>query len=196
MNENASKLEALRKEIEDCSEREAEAIVKTAEQAAAAKIAELEKKIYAEHEGNLRNITEKFKSDEKNRISEVRFSEGRRVLLHRNKLVDEFFKTVEKKLADALSQPKYKDYICNSIRLVNEKYPIDETTVVLCKECDSALVSDALSDYKAKTTVSSEIKLGGIILKYPEKNIIIDMSLDAALEKEREEFVSLKEMQL
>lgn len=196
MNENASKLEALRKEIEDCSEREAEAIVKTAEQAAAEKIAELEKKIYAEHEGNLRNITEKFKSDEKNRISEVRFSEGRRVLLHRNKLVDEFFATVEKKLIDALSEPKYKDYINNSIRLVNEKYPIDEATVVLCKESDLKLADEALSAYKAKTMVSSEIKLGGIILKYPEKNIIIDMSLDAALEKEREEFVSLKEMQL
>lgn len=196
MNENASKLEALRKEIEDYSEREAETIVKTAEIAAAEKIAELEKKIYAEHEGNLRKITEKFKSDEKKRISEVRFAEGRRVLLHRNKLVDEFFETVEKKLVDALSEPRYKDYICNSIKLVNEKYPINETTTVLCKGNDLKLVNEALSGFKAKLTVSSEIKIGGIILNYPEKNIIINMSLDAALEKEREEFISLKEMQL
>jgi len=196
MNENASKLEALRKEIEECSEKEAEAIVKNAERAAAEKIAELEKKIYAEREGNLRNITESFKTKEKNRISEVRFSEGRRVVLHRNKLVDEFFGKVEEKLLSALSEPKYKDYINNSIKLVNEKYPISETTVVSCKSSDLKLVTEALSGFTSNIAATSEIKIGGIILNYPEKNIIINMSLDAALEKEREEFVSLKEMQL
>lgn len=196
MNENTSKLEAIRKEIEDCSEKEAQAIVKDAEKIAGEKIAELEKRIFSENEENLRNITEKFKSDEKKRVSEVRFSEGRRVLLHRNKLVSEFFDRVKEKLSESLSDERYIDYLKNSLKSADKKYPVTEKTVVLCRENDLGLVNNALSGFKAEIKVSSDIKTGGIILNYTDKNYIIDLTLDAALEKERESFAALKEMQL
>ena len=196
MNENTSKLEAIRKEIEDCSEKEAQAIVKDAEKIAGEKIAGLEKRIFSENEENLRNITEKFKSDEKKRVSEVRFSEGRRVLLHRNKLVSEFFDRVKEKLSESLSDERYIDYLKNSLKSADKKYPVTEKTVVLCRENDLGLVNNALSGFKAEIKVSSDIKTGGIILNYTDKNYIIDLTLDAALEKERKSFAALKEMQL
>ena len=44
--------------------------------------------------------------------------------------------------------------------------------------------------------VSENISIGGIIVKIPEKGIIMDLSLDAALENERESFSASEEMQL
>ena len=196
MNENASKLEAIRKEIEECSQREAKAIVDNAELSSAEKIAELEKKIFSETTGNLRNITEKFKADERKRVSEVRFSENRRVLLYRKEKVEEFFKDVEKKLSESLSAENYTNYLKNSVKSANEKYPLTADTNILCMEKDLKLVNEALAGYSFKLAVTSDIKIGGIILNYPEKNLIIDLTLDAALEKEKEAFTASKEMQL
>lgn len=196
MNENASKLEAIRKEIEECSQCEAKAIVDNAESGSAEKIAELERKIFSESESNLRNITEKFRADEKKRVSEIRFSESKRVLIHRKEKVTEFFDLVEKKLSESLSDEKHTAYIKNSVEDVSRIYPLTGDTVVLCLEKDLKLVNNALAGYNFKTETTSDIKIGGVILSYPEKNLIIDLTLDAALEKEREAFTASAEMQL
>ena len=118
------------------------------------------------------------------------------MLLYRKEKVAEFFAQVEKKLSESLSDEKYTAYIKNSVEAVNEKYPITSDTVVLCKEKDSKLIKEALKGYDFKAEVSSDIKIGGVILNYPEKNLIIDLTLDAALEKEREAFTASTEMQL
>lgn len=196
MNENTAKLNMLRKEIETCSDNEADAIIKNAEAEAAEVLEELEKKLEAEQGGNIRRITDAFRNDEKKRVSEARFSEGRRVLMHRGKLVDEFFGEVEEKLKLKTAAPEYKAYLLGCIKKAEGMLTLDEGVRVLCREADIADVNVAIKGYSCTLEADNSIKFGGIRVSCPEKGIVIDLTLDSALENERENFSSLKEMQI
>ena len=50
--------------------------------------------------------------------------------------------------------------------------------------------------YGAKAAADRNIVLGGLIFKYPEKGIYIDLTLDTAFENERSAFSARSEMQL
>ncbi len=196
MNENTAKLNMLRKEIETCSDNEADAIIKNAEAEAAEVLEELEKKLEAEQGGNIRRITEAFRSDEKKRVSETRFSEGRRVLMHRGRLVDEFFGEVEEGLKLKAASPEYKTYLLGCIKKAGEMLTLDNSVKIFCREADMPAVNEALKGYSCTSEADNRIKFGGMRVSCPEKGVIIDLTLDSALENERENFSSLKEMQI
>lgn len=195
MSENAAKLNKLRKEIEGCSESEAAAIVEAAQKAADAALATAEKEIRGQQKDNTRQTVEKFRNDERRRVSEMRFSEGKRVLLHRGRLADEFFARVEAEIKAETEKEGYKDYLARSIAEAREHFSL-ENAEVYCRECDIAVVGGLVSENGVQVLASDSIALGGIVVKIPEKGILMDLSLDSALEKERESFSASKEMQL
>lgn len=196
MNNNMAKLELIRTEIEKSAEKEAAAIIEAAEKEAERTLGELEKKLQDEHNGNVLRITEDFRTAERKRVSEICFAENRRVLLYRNALTEEFFGKVEKKLIESLETPKYTAYLSDCIKKADEAFPLDGKATVFCRECDTNAVETALKGINCSLEADDNIKIGGIIVSYPETGVLIDLSLDAALENEREAFSSLKEMQL
>lgn len=196
MNENNAKLDLLRREIEQYSEKETKTIIEAAQKSAEDALCALENELERENEANLRRITESCRTEQKKRVSEICFLEGKRVLFHRSALVEDFFLKVEERLTAELSTPRYTAYLEKSIREAGDAVPMTENTRVLCRERDMAAVKAALSGYSCAVEAVSDIKIGGIIVSCPERGIIIDLTLDAALETERERFSSLKEMQL
>ncbi len=195
MSENTAKLNKLRKEIESCAESEASAIIEAAQKSADEAVAAAEKGIRRAHKENTRQTVEKFRADEQRRVSEMRFSEGKRVLMHRSKLVDEFFSRVEAELKAETEKESYKDYLARSIDEARGNFSLDNAQVY-CREQDIDAVGVFLPEKGVQILASDSIAIGGIIVKIPEKGIIVDLSLDAALEKEREGFSASEGMQL
>ena len=196
MNNNMAKLELIRTEIEKSAQKEAAAIIEAAEKEAEKTLGELEKELKDERNGNVLKITEDFRTEERKRVSEICFAENRRVLLYRNTLVEKFFSKVEKELFESLETPKYAAYLSDCIKKADETFPLDGKAAVLCRECDTNAVETALKGINCSLEASDNIRIGGIIVSYPETGVLIDLTLDAALENEREAFSSLKEMQL
>ena len=196
MSENKAKLDLLREEIEKCSEKEAKAIIEEAQKYADKIISETEGQLSSEMNGNVRKITDKFRNDERKRVSEICFSESKRVLLNRNNLTSEFFSKVEEKLNNAVDTARYTDYLADCVTKADDYITLDENTRVLCRECDTAALDTILKSKTCSLGSTDDIKIGGIIVSCPEKGILIDLTLDSALETERESFSSLKEMQL
>lgn len=195
MSENTAKLNKLRKEIESCSENDAAAITEAAQKAADEALAAAEKEARREKKSDTRSAIEKFRTEERKRVSEARFSMNRHVLMHRTKLVDEFFLQVEESLKDKTSKEEYKEYLKRSISKAEDICSLEEAQVY-CRREDIAVVAELLTGKGADITVSEDISIGGIIVRIPEKGVIMDLSIDAALEKEREQFSASKEMQL
>lgn len=195
MSENAAKLEKLRKEIEGCSESEAAAIVEAAQKAADEALGAAEKEMRRTQDDSTRETIEKFRLDERRRVSEKRFSEGRRVLLYRTQLADEFFARVEAEIKAETGKGRYRDYLERSIAEAEECFSL-ENAEVYCREADMTALKELVSGKGAQVLVSDSIALGGIIVKIPGKGVIMDLSLDAALEKEREQFSASAQMQL
>lgn len=195
MSENAAKLNKLRKEIEGCAETEAAAIIEAAQKSADEAVSSAEKQVRTACKDSTRQTVEKFRNDERNRVSEIRFSEGKRVLMHRTQLVDGFFALVEAELKAETEKDSYKDYLSRSIAQAEKHFSL-ENAEVYCRECDIAVVGGLASADGVQVLASDSIIIGGIIVKIPEKGIIMDLSLDAALENEREKFSASEEMQL
>ena len=195
MNENAAKLNKLRKEIEGCSESEAEAIIVAALKSADETLRAAEKELKRAEKSNTRETVEKFRIEERRRVSEVRFSEGKRVLMHRAGLADEFFARVEAEIKEKTAGEEYSAYLAGAIAEAQKHYSL-ENAEIYCREADMAAVKALADKIQALVLPSADIALGGIIVKIPEKGIIMDLSLDAALENERERFSSCAQMQL
>lgn len=195
MNENTAKLNMLRKEIETVSDKEATAIIESAETAASEMLGELEKKLISEQEGNIRRITDAFKNSERKRVSEVRYEEGKRVLSHRNKLVDDLFNEIKERIVKAVDTPEYEKYLKNAVEKASGIIPLNEKTKAFCKASHIEAVKAVLGN-GCTVLETSNIEIGGIIFEYTETGIIVDLTLDVALENEREKFSSLKEMQI
>lgn len=196
MNENQAKIDLLRKEIESSSEKEAAAIVSAAEKQAEETLSALTKELSARHDGTVRKAADDFRNSEKKRVSEVCFSEGKRVLMHRGRLVEEFFGKVEEKLTALTETPRYLAYLEGCVKKAQEFAPLESGVTVLCRPCDTAALDGILKEYNCSLAPCDTIKIGGILVKYQEKGILTDLTIDAALEAEREKFTSLKEMQL
>ncbi len=195
MNENTAKLNKLRKEIERCAESEATAIIEAAQKSADEAVAAAEKQVRRTYKDNTRQTVENFRAEERRRVSEMRFSEGKRVLMHRAALVEEFFSRVEAELRAETEKESYKDYLARSAAEARAAFSL-ENAQVYCREQDFAVVGSLISENGVQVLASDSISIGGIIVKIPEKGIIMDLSLDAALENERENFSASEEMQL
>lgn len=195
MEKNTAKLNMLRKEIESSSDKEAAAIIDNAEASVSEMLGKLEKKLLSEQEGNIRRITEAFKTSERKRVSEVRYEEGKRVLSYRNELVDALFDEIREMLIKSVDTPEYDKYLKNAVEKASGVISLKENTKVFCKLSHTEAVKSALG-INCNVLESNSIDIGGIIFECAETGIIIDLSLDAALENEREKFSSLKEMQI
>lgn len=195
MNENSMKLLRFRKEIEACSKADAEAAVEAAQRAADEALSAAESEARTSCRQGAKNTVDELKAAERRRVSEMRFSENKRVLMHRGRLVDEFFGKVEAQIAARTEKPEYTAYLERIIFEAEQKFGLSGAEIY-CRECDINTIEKLTLLKGAQVLPSDDIKLGGIAVKIPDKGILMDLSLDAALEKEREAFSSLKEMQL
>ena len=196
MADTMTKLEKLGQQIQAAAELDAKRIAEDAEKRAKAMIDEETERIEKEQGGAMLSKLSRYESDERKRVSERKYAADRKVLLHRNALVDELFDEISSGLKEFTSSDRYKTHLTKCAECADKQEKITPDVCVYCKKSDLEAAGAAVSKYGIKAAADRNIKLGGLIFKYPEKGIFIDLTLDTAFENERGAFAARSEMQL
>lgn len=196
MIDRLEELEKIRQKIDKISEKDAEAIISDAKKRAEEIVSEEEKLIEQEEKGLVLKEISRFETSERKRVSEKRFAAERKALLRRNELVNGLFAEIEEELSAYCKKSEYRSYILRSAEEAEEREKITEGVTVYCKSSDLDLVKELMKAYPVKVETDKSIKIGGIMLKYPEKRTYIDLTFDTKLSEEREKFAATAEMQL
>ncbi|MCM1335225.1 MAG: hypothetical protein NC084_10110 [Bacteroides sp.] len=196
MAQNIEKLEQIGEMVRSDASREAEAILASARDEAEKSVAEKKKSLADEYVAEVARRTERFRSEEYRRVAERNYSEERRVLLYRASLTDRFFKEIEAAIRERTASPEYADFLKRAAARANAYSPFVVGTTVYCRAEDLSAVKAAVGAYGARAMATDEIRYGGFYIRYGGKNAFLDLSLDAALERERERFAERRELRL
>ena len=196
MAEVMTTLEKLRQQIAEAAELDAKRIAEDAEKRAKAMIDEENARIEKEQGGAMLSRISRFESGERKRVSESRYAADRKVLLHRNALVDSLFDDIRAELADFAASDKYKAHLAKCAERADREEKITPDVSVYCRKSDLSAAEEVMKKYGVKVSPERSISLGGLVFKYPAKGIFIDLTLDTAFENERGAFASRSEMQL
>ena len=196
MADSNTKLERLKQQIQDAAQLDAKRIAEDAEKRAAAMIDEENERIEKEQGTAMLSKLSRYESDDRKRVSESKYAADRKVLLHRNSLVDSLFDDIRSELAAFAASDKYKAHLEKCAGSADKQEKITEDVSVFCKKSDLAAAEAVMKKYGVTVSPDRNIKLGGLIFKYPAKGIFIDLTLDTAFENERGAFAARSEMQL
>lgn len=191
-----TKLEKMREQIMAAAEAEAKKTLADAEKKAGEMLEEENERIIAEQNRSLLAKASRAESDERKRVSESKFAADRKVLLHRNALVNSFFDEIRGELEDLTDTDKYRSHLEKCAELADSREKMTADTAVYCRKKDVKTAQEVLKKYGIRVETDRNITLGGLIFKYPGKGIFIDLTLDSAFEAQREAFSARSEMQL
>ena len=196
MSDNMEKLEKLRLQIKFAAENDAWNIVLDAEKRAKEMMEEENARAENSAGGELSSRLSKFESDERKRVSETRYATERKVLLHRNALVDSLFDEIKEEIEAFVSSGKYAGYLGKCAERADRTEKLTPDVKVYCRKNDLEAVEKIMSGYGIKAEADRNISLGGLVFRYPVKGIYLDLTLDTAFESEYDAFASCSEMQL
>ena len=196
MSDNMEKLEKLRLQIKFAAENDAWNIVLDAEKHAKEMVEAENARSENAAGGELSSRLSKFESDERKRVSETRYSTERKVLLHRNALVESLFDEIKEEIRAFVSSGEYAGYLGKCAERADRTEKLTPDVKVCCRKDDLETVGKIMSGYGIKAEADSNISLGGLVFRYPVKGIYLDLTLDTAFESEYDAFASCSEMQL
>lgn len=179
----------MKEEIERLAQIEEEAIL--------AETKELETKAYQQ-------LEEEAKKDASNRLEKelVDISSNasieassnseqrtRKLVEKRDQYVTTIFNEAKEKLVAFVNSKEYKDYMVKHMEEVANQYPMKDSILYLRKE-DSSLKDALVKVYGNNITVeiSNTITIGGFIIENKETSVVVDESLDFALENQKDWF--------
>lgn len=195
MPEKKDKLEILKEQVQTAAELDASRLIAEAEKQAKQILEQENAKLEKQSGAAALSEEAKFEADIRKRVSESRYNAERKVLTHRNKLVDEFFSEIESELKSFCESQKYDLYLSKSAEKADKAHKLEEAQA-FCRRADIPRAGKALQKYGITPKPDRNILIGGIIFKYPKKGIFIDMTLDSSFGAQREAFSEKAEMQL
>lgn len=195
MSDNSERLKRLRTEIEARSKKDAEDILEAAKFHRYKILSEELDRVSKENNSIALEKVSEFENSERKRVSTARYAAERKVLLHRNSLVDGIFSEITEELSKFTASDKYADFLMDSLEKADKAERISEGTIVFFRPEDKETAKILSTKFPVKLEEDKNIILGGIAVKYP-RSVIIDLTLDSALEAEREAFSARAEMQL
>ncbi|MGN1481071.1 V-type ATP synthase subunit E [Porcipelethomonas sp.] len=107
-------------------------------------------------------------------------------LKYRDTLTDRIFEAVRMKINFFVSSDKYKEYI---LSLASDN-GIDSNSVIMISQKDSDYKEILEQSAGCRVEVDPDIEIGGISIVNTEKGIVIDKTLDSAIEEQRKNFSS------
>ncbi|MBR6101370.1 MAG: hypothetical protein IKP95_02990 [Ruminococcus sp.] len=116
-------------------------------------------------------------------LSTAELTEQRKVLLRREELADSVFDLVREKLAAFRASDKYVDWLCKNVKSASERFEGCEAEVAVSPD-DLPRVSGRLKNAVADPSIT----LGGAAVRFSERGVLLDLSFDSLLERERAEF--------
>lgn len=115
----------------------------------------------------------------------------REVLRRRDEMAQSVFAAARLKLeAFAASGAPYTDWMTEKVRTMGTLYP-GEGAMLFIMARDAGLAEQLAKSYGGgcEVTVSEDFEIGGVILFHPATGLIVDESLDSALDEQRDYFL-------
>ncbi len=193
MADNA-KLERLKQQIQAAAEADAKRLIDDAQKKAAEMIND-DKERKAGH-AQMQTKVSRYEGELRREVAECRYHADRKVLMHRNSLVNGLFEDIRRELEDFVASDKYPEHLAKCVSIANRTRSLSDPVFVYCRKADLELAEKALERFGVKPQPDRNIHIGGLMFKYSVKGIFLDLTLDSAFDSEREAFSSRSEMQL
>lgn len=145
----------------------------------------------------IRAQIKRIQNDYVRKAAQYELDAKRAVLKYREDLAKSLFKSISEKLAAFVSGPDYVDNLKQKLIGAFAEHNTKGAVVYLRSE-DIALFEQLQSAVDTPFEVRPEpkIKLGGLVVYFPEEAVAMDMTLDAALESEQRAFVASGELKI
>lgn len=107
----------------------------------------------------------------------------------RNDYVNTIFSEAKKGLVDFVASDKYHDYLIDGIKKASQEYQMNDS-VIYVRDADLSLKDEILKAYNLPVEVegNNDIEIGGFIIENKNTNVVVDESLDFALENQKDWF--------
>lgn len=103
--------------------------------------------------------------------------------------VAKIFKEAKNRLTEFVNGDDYKTYLIKHMEKISSLYQMSDS-ILKIRQNDTKYADDLVKAYGIDLTVevSDEIKIGGFIIENKATNVVVDESLDTALENQKEWF--------
>lgn len=107
----------------------------------------------------------------------------------RDGYVANIFSEAKNKLTEFVNSTEYKTYLVEHMKKIGELYQMNDSILWLREE-DMKYADELVKAYgiELKVEQSSNITIGGFIIENKETNVVVDESLDFALENQKDWF--------
>ena len=127
-------------------------------------------------------------------VSQKSFEASREIFAHRNKLVEDFFDGIAKKLQDYAKSDDYRKNLADILKDVNTQHAFTSTSKAYVRAEDVDTVKKLYPALQVEA--DRKIKLGGVTVYYPEDKIYIDRTFDNTFEEQKTAFADTDFMRL
>ena len=127
-------------------------------------------------------------------VSQKSFEASREIFAHRNKLVEDFFEGIEKRVLDYVKTDAYRQNLADILKEVNAQHVFTSTSRAYVRAEDVDTVKKLYPTLQVEA--DKKIKLGGVTVYYPEEKIYIDRTFDNTFREQRTAFADNDFMRL
>ena len=113
----------------------------------------------------------------------------KKLVVKRDEYVANIFKEAKEKLVAFVASKDYQKYLIEHIEKIGKLYQMEDSTLELREE-DMRYKDELVKAYGVdlEVEVSDKIKIGGFIIENKATNVVVDESLDSALENQKDWF--------
>ena len=113
----------------------------------------------------------------------------KKLVIKRDEYVANIFKEAKEKLVAFVASKDYQKYLIEHIEKIGKLYQVEDSTLELREE-DMRYKDELVKAYGVdlEVEVSDKIKIGGFIIENKATNVVVDESLDSALENQKDWF--------
>ena len=137
----------------------------------------------------LKQIVSEMTSNASSEISESHIERTKKLIEKRDSYVKDIFDQAISQLNDFASSNQYKDFMIEKMKKVAKDYQLPHSVLHL-RKTDEVLKDDLIKVYgqDIDVVIDDNISIGGFIMENQESSMIIDETLDFALENQKEWF--------
>lgn len=179
----------MKEEIERLAQIEEEAILAETKELETKAYQQLEEEAKKDASNQLEKELVDISSNASIEASSNSEQRTRKLVEKRDQYVTTIFNQAKEKLVAFVNSKEYKDYMVKHMEEVANQYPMKDSILYLRKE-DISLKEALVKVYGNNITVeiSDTITIGGFIIENKETSVVVDESLDFALENQKDWF--------
>lgn len=179
----------MKEEIERLANLEEEKILAEAKELEAEAYRQLEAEAKKDADALLAKELVEISSSASVEASSSQEERTKKLVEKRDGYVANIFSEAKNKLIEFVNSTEYKTYLIEHMKKIGELYQMNDSILWLREE-DMKYADELVKAYGIDLTVeqSSNITIGGFIIENKETNVVVDESLDFALENQKDWF--------